>query len=87
MKQLPSDFPTASPFQGVNAAAANQGHNAFVAKLNPDGGKLVYSTYLGGSGYAIRPAPFTPLTSPTASPSMEQGNANVVGFTNSNFRL
>jgi uncharacterized protein (TIGR03437 family) len=44
-----SDFPvTAGAFQtGNNAGGAS---NAFVAKLNPSGGALVYSTYLGGSG-------------------------------------
>jgi uncharacterized protein (TIGR03437 family) len=44
-----SDFPvTAGAFQtGNNAGLAS---NAFVAKLNPSGGTLVYSTYLGGSG-------------------------------------
>lgn len=40
------DFPT------VNPAQANRGGlgDAFVAKLNPAGSALVYSTYLGGSG-------------------------------------
>ncbi len=41
------DFPTA------NALQPNYGGgsiDAFVAKLNPDGSALVYSTYLGGSG-------------------------------------
>jgi hypothetical protein len=43
-----ADFPTASPLQaglgGVDAIS-----NAFVAKLNPTGSALVYSTYLGGN--------------------------------------
>jgi hypothetical protein len=43
-----ADFPTASPLQaglgGVDAIS-----NAFVAKLNPAGSALVYSTYLGGN--------------------------------------
>jgi hypothetical protein len=39
------DFPTKSAIQRKVG-----GHNdAFVAKLSPDGGSLVYSTYLGGS--------------------------------------
>ncbi len=51
-----TNFPTASPFQGTNAAAAidnsgGAGANAFVTKFNPAGSALVYSTYLGGSGY------------------------------------
>jgi hypothetical protein len=40
------DFPTANPFQ----PALGGGRDAFVAKLNPDGSTLMYSTYLGGSG-------------------------------------
>jgi hypothetical protein len=47
-----SDFPTVAPFQATNHAAVNQGSNAFLAKLNPAGNALVYSTYLGGSGVA-----------------------------------
>ena len=41
-----TDFPTVDPLQGSFAGVAD----AFVAKLNEDGGALVYSTYLGGSG-------------------------------------
>ncbi|MDR3678066.1 MAG: SBBP repeat-containing protein, partial [Acidobacteriota bacterium] len=53
-----SDFPvTPGVFQTTNKAVANEGANAFVAKLNPSGTALVYSTYLGGSdadvGYAV----------------------------------
>jgi hypothetical protein len=40
-----TDFPTAAPLQSANAGQVN----AFVAKLNPAGSALVYSTYLGGS--------------------------------------
>ncbi|MBI3416644.1 MAG: SBBP repeat-containing protein [Verrucomicrobia bacterium] len=42
-----TDFPTASPFQ------ANPGGvwDEFVAKIDADGTRLVYSTYLGGSDY------------------------------------
>jgi len=45
-----TDFPvTPGAFQTHQAAPA--GHtNAFVARLNPSGGALVYSSYLGGSG-------------------------------------
>jgi len=42
-----SNFPTASPLQPANGGGDN---DAFVAKLNPGGSALVYSTYLGGSG-------------------------------------
>ncbi len=41
-----TDFPTMNPLQPVNGG----GNDAFVAKLNPTGSALVYSTYLGGSG-------------------------------------
>ncbi len=47
-----ADFPTTSgAFQTKNNSASNKnGWNAFVAKLNPSGSALEYSTYLGGSG-------------------------------------
>src|SRR5579859_2319828 len=48
-----SAFPTLAPVQSTNAG----GKDAFVAKLNPAGNALIYSTYLGGAstdaGYAI----------------------------------
>jgi len=40
-----SDFPTQNPF----ADTRNGNRDAFVAKLNPAGSALIYSTYLGGS--------------------------------------
>jgi len=42
-----TNFPTLNPIQATNAG----GFDAFVTKLNPLGNLLVYSTYLGGSGY------------------------------------
>jgi hypothetical protein len=42
-----SNFPTASPLQATLSGVSD----AFVAKLNAAGSALVYSTYLGGSGY------------------------------------
>ena len=42
-----TDFPTANPLQAVY----DGGDDAFVAKLNPAGSALVYSTYLGGRGF------------------------------------
>lgn len=42
-----SDFPTVNPFQATERSAAT---NAFVAKLNPSAGALLYSTFLGGTG-------------------------------------
>jgi hypothetical protein len=41
------DFPTQDPLQLNNAG----GWDAFVAKIDSSGDALVYSTYLGGSGY------------------------------------
>ncbi len=46
---LSPDFPTAPALQAVFGGGISAG-NAFVAKLNPNGSALVYSTYLGGSG-------------------------------------
>jgi beta-propeller repeat-containing protein len=44
-----TDFPTVNPFQQKLGRA-----NAFVAKMNPAGTALLYSTYLGGSTYLGR---------------------------------
>jgi hypothetical protein len=41
-----SDFPTVNAFQ-----PESKGTDAVVAKLSADGSRLIYSTYLGGSGY------------------------------------
>ena len=41
------NFPTFRPFQSASGGGAG---DAFVAKFDPSGTKLVYSTYLGGSG-------------------------------------
>jgi hypothetical protein len=46
-----ADFPhTSDAFQTVNNGVKSQASNAFVAKLNPAGTQLIYSTFLGGSG-------------------------------------
>ncbi len=43
-----TNFPTtASPLQAANAGDSD----AFIAKLNPEGSALVYSTYLGGTDF------------------------------------
>jgi Bacterial Ig-like domain (group 3)/Beta-propeller repeat len=42
-----TDFPTKNPLQAANGGELD----AFVAKINPTGSALVYSTYLGGSGF------------------------------------
>ena len=44
-----TDFPTMNPLQPAEADGGVYG-DAFVAKLNPTGSALVYSTYLGGGG-------------------------------------
>jgi len=46
-----SDFPTRKPLQAHLGGVGLNVLNAFVAKLNPAGSALVYSTYLGGSNY------------------------------------
>ena len=42
-----TDFPTVNAVQ----PASGGGDDAFVAKLNPNGSQLLYSTYLGGSEF------------------------------------
>ena len=64
------DFPTASPYQ----ASAAGDFDVFVAKLNAAGTALVYSTYLGGSGFDRG----------TAIAVDSAGNAYVTGMTASN---
>jgi uncharacterized protein (TIGR03437 family) len=46
---MSTDFPTAKPFQAA-IGGGRYDEDAFVAKLNPSGSALLYSTYLGGSG-------------------------------------
>jgi hypothetical protein len=65
-----TDFPTKNPLQ----PAYGGNGDAFVAKINPTGSTLVYSTYLGGSG--------GDGASGIAVDSV--GNAYVTGSTNSN---
>ena len=75
------DFPTKSPLQAALGGSGSGFSNAFVAKLNPTGSALVYSTYLGGSGSA--------LVNSTSLGSDEghgiavdgMGNAYVTGYT------
>lgn len=42
-----ADFPTLNPVQAKNQGA----YDAFVAKIGPNGDKLLWSTYLGGFGW------------------------------------
>jgi hypothetical protein len=47
-----TNFPvTSGAIQSANAGAAHKSSDAFVAEFNPSGTALIYSTYLGGSGY------------------------------------
>lgn len=49
---IPNGFPTTpGAYQTTNKTAANGAYTAFVSKLSPDGTTLLYSTYLGGSGF------------------------------------
>ena len=47
------DFPTMNPAQAFNGGTNSGAIDAFVAKLNPKGSSLVYSTYLGGSDTTV----------------------------------
>lgn len=49
------DFPTQVPVSGSNPFQLNYGGgtDAFVAELNTTGNALVYSSYLGGTGYDV----------------------------------
>jgi len=44
-----ANFPTVNPFQ-ARPGSAQGSVDAFVAKIDPDGSKFAYSTYLGGAG-------------------------------------
>jgi hypothetical protein len=64
-----TDFPTQNPLYPNKAG----GHDAFVTSLSPAGDALVYSTYLGGSGYDVGFGIAVDAT----------GNCYVTGFTRS----
>ena len=44
------DFPTQNPFQDNNGSSSGY-YDVFIAKLSSSGNTLIYSTYLGGSGW------------------------------------
>jgi len=49
-----TDFPTTvDAYQPSNHAGAHASTNAFLTELNQQGTALIYSTYLGGSGYLV----------------------------------
>jgi hypothetical protein len=64
-----TDFPTVFPVQVLNS-----GSHVFITKLNPAGSALVYSSYLGGSGFEAGAGVAVDAT----------GNAYVTGNTSSN---
>jgi len=83
-----TDFPTMGSFQSGYAGGQ---YDAFIAKLDPAGSALVYSTYLGGSGTdwgsAIAldgsgDAYVTGYTSSTDFPTMNAFQATIAGPTN-----
>jgi len=75
------DFPLAGAYlQGSNHAADNNGTNAFVTEINAAGGKLIYSTYLGGSGSTTTLFPGDYGESIAVGPS---GDIYVAGLTDS----
>ena len=67
------DFPTQSAYQ---AKRQGGGGDAFVTKLTPAGNALVYSTYLGGSGFTIG-------GNGSGIAVDRAGSAYVTGYTNS----
>jgi len=71
---LSDNFPTTpGAVQGFCGDPGCGFGDAFIAKINPAGSALIYSTYLGGSGYEIG----------TAVAADSAGNAYVVGGTGS----
>src|SRR6202034_692820 len=68
-----TDFPVQNPLQPVNTTKAPTG---FVAKLNPAGSQLIYSTYIGGSVFLD-----DTMTQPYAIAVDGSGSAYITGFT------
>ena len=46
-----TDFPAKNGYQNQKAPSKGTAPSAFVTKFSPDGGSLVYSTYLGGTNW------------------------------------
>lgn len=83
-----TDFPTVNPSQAIKNAPDGQ-TNTFVAKVNAAGSALIYSTYLGGSGYGLSVAPCSPAPCQyqtdwaTGIAVDSSGSAYVTGYTSS----
>jgi hypothetical protein len=73
-----TDFPTVNPLQATSKVAATGQPTAFVAKLNPAGSALVYSTYLGGGTFGSSSKDLGWGIAVDSS-----GNAYVTGYTTS----
>jgi hypothetical protein len=71
-----NDFPTMNPLQGT---LGTSGHNAFVTKLMPDLGSLVYSTYLGQNNSVVGAGVATPTGTASHGIAVDgTGNAYVI---------
>ncbi len=72
-----ANFPTAAPLQAANAGV----NDAYIAKLNPAGTSLLYSTYFGGSaidaarGLKLNAAGEIYIVGTTSSPNLPLKNA------------
>jgi hypothetical protein len=72
-----TDFPTMNALQPQSGGGAD----AFVVKIAPEGGAMIYGTYLGGSGYelgsgiAVDTAGAAHVTGPTSSADFPTMNA------------
>lgn len=79
------NFPTMRPLQPANAGdcsdAFSNCNDAFVAKIAPSGGALIYSTYLGGGSRSH--TPFAAGDSASAIAVDAAGDAYVIGTTTS----
>jgi uncharacterized protein (TIGR03437 family) len=69
-----ADFPLQGPIQPANT---ENGYTGFIAKLNPAGSQLIYSTYIGGGVFGD-----ATNTRPYAIAVDGSGSAYITGFTN-----
>jgi hypothetical protein len=75
------NFPVKSPIQATKADLNTGSSDVFIAKVNPAGNALVYSTYLGGSAddqgaaIAVDTAGNAYVTGETISPNFPVANA------------